>query len=92
MTGSQLSTYLLTADRQMTFQLRLSAGTNFTQKVNMIAVGIGPSVDLSVLRQLTENVLSFTENQEGDFRGLSSGSQLQSQLTVVVLARILSRP
>lgn len=31
-TGSQLSTYLLTADRQMTFQLRLSAGTNFTQK------------------------------------------------------------
>lgn len=33
----------------------------------MIAVGIGPSVDLSVLRQLTENVLSFTENQEGDF-------------------------
>ncbi len=39
----------------------------YAKKVNMIAVGIGPSVDLSVLRQLTENVLSFTENQEGDF-------------------------
>lgn len=45
-TGSQLSTYLLTVDRQMTFQLKLSAGTNFTQKLNMIAVGIGSSVDL----------------------------------------------
>lgn len=35
--------------------------------MNLIAVGLGPSADLNILRQLTENVMLFTESQEGDF-------------------------
>ncbi|WP_114192962.1 TerY-C metal binding domain-containing protein [Edaphovirga cremea] len=40
---------------------------HYARKVNMIAIGLGSSADLNILRQLTENVLLFTEAQEGDF-------------------------
>ncbi|ENM2589107.1 TerY-C metal binding domain-containing protein [Escherichia coli] len=40
---------------------------HYASKVNLIAVGLGPSADLNILRQLTENVMLFTESQEGDF-------------------------
>ncbi|AFH93289.1 TPA: TerY-C metal binding domain-containing protein [Providencia stuartii] len=39
----------------------------YASKVNLIAIGLGASADLNVLSQLTENVLLFTEAQEGDF-------------------------
>ncbi|KAA9002789.1 VWA domain-containing protein [Affinibrenneria salicis] len=39
----------------------------YSNKVNMIAIGLGLSADLNILRQLTDNVLLFTEAQEGDF-------------------------
>ncbi|WP_323636129.1 TerY-C metal binding domain-containing protein [Pectobacterium polaris] len=41
--------------------------THYASKVNLIAIGLGASADLSALRQLTENVLLFTDAQEGDF-------------------------
>ncbi|MCA6926248.1 TerY-C metal binding domain-containing protein [Pectobacterium versatile] len=41
--------------------------THYASKVNLIAIGLGASADLSTLRQLTENVLLFTDAQEGDF-------------------------
>jgi uncharacterized protein YegL len=37
---------------------------------NLIAVSIGRNADLSLLRELTENVLILEESQEGDFRKL----------------------
>lgn len=40
---------------------------HYASKVNLIAIGLGPSADLNILRQLTENALLFTEAQEGDF-------------------------
>ncbi|QHQ18534.1 VWA domain-containing protein [Pectobacterium parmentieri] len=40
---------------------------HYANKVNLIAIGLGASADLNTLRQLTENVLLFTEAQEGDF-------------------------
>ncbi|ESS59872.1 von Willebrand factor type A domain protein [Enterobacter cloacae S611] len=40
---------------------------HYARKVNLIAVGLGPSADLNILRQLTENVMLFTESREGDF-------------------------
>lgn len=40
---------------------------HYAQKVNLIAIGLGPAADLNVLRQLTENVFHFTEAHEGDF-------------------------
>lgn len=40
---------------------------HYARKVNLIAVGLGPSADLNILRQLTQNVFHFTEAQEGDF-------------------------
>lgn len=40
---------------------------HYANKVNLIAIGLGLSADLHVLSQLTENVLLFTEAQEGDF-------------------------
>ncbi|MBU9823997.1 VWA domain-containing protein [Rouxiella badensis] len=39
----------------------------YARKVNLIAIGLGPSADLNILRQLTENVLLFTDAREGDF-------------------------
>lgn len=39
----------------------------YDRKVNLIAIGLGPSADLNILRQLTENVLLFTDTREGDF-------------------------
>lgn len=39
----------------------------YANKVNVFAIGLGLTADLSVLRQLTENALLFTENQAGDF-------------------------
>lgn len=39
----------------------------YSRKVNLIAIGLGPSADLNVLRQLTENVFLFTDTREGDF-------------------------
>ncbi|HEP0305793.1 TPA: VWA domain-containing protein [Providencia rettgeri] len=39
----------------------------YAAKVNLIAIGLGVSADLNVLSQLTENVLLFTEAEEGDF-------------------------
>ncbi|MCU1798431.1 VWA domain-containing protein [Pectobacterium polaris] len=41
--------------------------THYASKINLIAIGLGASADLSTLRQLTENVLLFTDAQEGDF-------------------------
>lgn len=41
--------------------------THYARKVNLIAIGLGPSADLNILRQLTENVLLFNDTQEGDF-------------------------
>lgn len=40
---------------------------NYAHKVNLIAIGLGASADLNTLQQLTDNVLLFTETQEGDF-------------------------
>lgn len=39
----------------------------YADKVNLIAIGLGPAADLNVLRQLTSNVMVFTDAQEGDF-------------------------
>lgn len=39
----------------------------YASKVNLIAIGLGPSADMNILRQLTDNVLLFTDSQEGDF-------------------------
>lgn len=37
------------------------------KKANLIAIGLGLSADLNVLRQLTDNVLLFEDTSEGDF-------------------------
>lgn len=34
----------------------------------LIAVGLGKSADLTVLRRLTENVIFFEDAKEGDFQ------------------------
>lgn len=39
----------------------------YASKATFIAVGMGASVDFSVLRKLTENVIAFEEHQDGDF-------------------------
>ena len=48
---------------------------HYASKVNLIAVGTGPSADLNILRQLTENVMLFTESQEGTLPASSNGSR-----------------
>ncbi len=40
---------------------------HYGKRVNLIAIGLGPAADLNTLRQLTDNVLLFTEAKEGDF-------------------------
>ncbi|GKX50280.1 TerY-C metal binding domain-containing protein [Budvicia aquatica] len=37
------------------------------KKANLIAIGLGLSADLNILRQLTDNVLLFEDTSEGDF-------------------------
>ncbi|WP_140919097.1 TerY-C metal binding domain-containing protein [Limnobaculum xujianqingii] len=39
----------------------------YSKKANLIAIGLGQSADLNILRQLTDNVLLFEDTQEGDF-------------------------
>lgn len=41
--------------------------THYASKVNLIAIGLGSSADLHILKQLTDNVMLFTDSQDGDF-------------------------
>jgi len=41
---------------------------SYSKKTNLIAIGLGKMVDLSVLRKLTENVLIFEDSKDGDFK------------------------
>jgi len=40
---------------------------NYAKKTTLIAVGLGKSADLTVLKRLTENVIHFEDGKEGDF-------------------------
>jgi len=40
----------------------------YAKKTNLIAVGLGKSVDLAVLRKLTENVLVLEDSSDADFK------------------------
>lgn len=42
--------------------------SSYAKKSNLIAVGLGKSVDLSILRRLTENVLVLEDSSEADFK------------------------
>ncbi|MBK8577834.1 MAG: VWA domain-containing protein [Candidatus Accumulibacter sp.] len=41
--------------------------SRYSRKATLIAVGLGRSADLAVLRRLTENVIIFEDSREGDF-------------------------
>lgn len=41
---------------------------SYAKKATLIAIGLGKSVDLAILRKLTENVLIFEDSKEGDFK------------------------
>lgn len=42
--------------------------SSYANKANLIAVGLGKSVDLSILRKLTESVLVLEDSNEADFK------------------------
>ncbi len=42
--------------------------SSYAKKSNLIAVGLGKSVDLSIMRKLTENVLVLEDSSEADFK------------------------